>query len=105
MSRLVKMAGTGTAGYVSSLQKIAEKSLLKGLGEVACGLSSVFCCGGNLETSGAILIAYRSREKSNLLEIRFPGASEADLSKLIYASSIASFGRGTEQVTDKCYIS
>ena len=97
------MACTGRLGRVSSLQKLSEKSLLQGLGEVACGLSSTFCCGGTFETPEAIRIAYRSDKDGSLSEIKLPGATETDLSKFIEASSIASFGKGTEQVTDTNY--
>ena len=97
------MACTGRAGRVSSLQKLSEKSLLQGLGDVACGLSSSFCCGGTLEISEAIRVAYHNSNDSYLSEIKLPGATEADLLKFIEASSIASFGKGKKQVTDPSY--
>ena len=97
------MAYAWKSGHVSSLQKLSEKSLLKGLGEVACDVSSTFCCGGTLEISEAVRIGYGCGKDSSLSEIKLPGATETDLSKLIKASSIASFGKGTEQVIDTSY--
>ena len=38
-----------------------------------------------------------------ITKVTFPGADEAALAKLLQASSVASFGKGDQQVTDPSY--
>ena len=67
---------------------------LKSLGDVLKDQSNPFCCGGE------ILVHYKMKK---LRAEGFPGASEEALSHLLSAGSVASFGKGTEQVTGLSY--
>ena len=89
-------------GATPSLQQCAETATLKSLGEVANKLCNPFCCGGRLEEQN-ILLHYKSKEAGELREIRLPGAKEEALTQLLNAGSVASFGKGSEQVTDLSY--
>ena len=48
------------------------------------------------------LLHYKMKN-GELKVITFPGADEESLSHLLSAGSVASFGKGTEQVTDVSY--
>ena len=85
---------------IPSLKQCAEAAALKSLGDVFKDQSNPFCCGGELEAK--ILVHYKMKS-GELREITFPGADEEALSHLLSAGSVASFGKGTEQVTDLSY--
>ena len=71
------------------------------LGELANDLPSSFCFGGSLKQQ-IVRINYKL-ENGDLSDIALPGADEKDLSQLLAASSVASFGKGTEDVVDLSY--
>ena len=87
---------------VPPLQKSAEDATLKALGELSNDLSSRFCCGGKLQPmQSEIRLNYEF--EGEITKIVLPGADEAALAKLMRASSVASFGKGDQQVTDPSY--
>lgn len=91
---------------VPTLQQYAETAAFKSLGEAAAKLCHPFCCGGRLELEGQIsniLLYYKSKEAGELREIKLPRAEKEALTQLLSAGSIASFGKGNEQVTDLSY--
>ena len=87
---------------VPSLQKSAQDSTLKALGALSKNLSSRFCCGGKLQPEQSVVrLNYELNDE--ITKVTFPGADEAALAKLLQASSVASFGKGDQQVTDLSY--
>ena len=84
------------------VQKCPEVVAQSNLGKYAKDLSSLFTCGGKLEPQ-KIDINYTSTNSGKITKITLPGADEAALSKLLSASSVASFGKGTKQLTDPSY--
>ena len=91
---------------VPTLQQYAETAVFKSLGEAAAKLCNPFCCGGRLELEGKIsniLLYYKSKEAEELREIKLPRAEKEALTQLLSAGSIASFGKGNEQVIDLSY--
>ena len=87
---------------VPPLQKSSEDATLKTLGKLSKDLSSRFCCGGKLQPAQS-RVRLNYKHEGEITEIVFPGADEAALAKLVLASSVASFGKGNEQVTDPSY--
>ena len=87
---------------VPPLQKSAEEATLKALGKLSKDLSSRFCCGGKLQPVQSV-VRLNYKLDGVITEIVFPGADEAALAKLMHASSVASFGKGNQQVTDPSY--
>ena len=88
------------ATEVLGLKETAKATVVRSLGELANDLSSSFCCGGRLEQQ--IRINYMLKD-GGLSDIALPGADEKDLSQFLAASSVASFGKGTEDVVDLSY--
>ena len=80
---------------------IGGNSKRNSLGELANNLSNSFCYGGRLEQQ-VVRINYKLNN-GDLSTLTFPGATEKDLSQLVAASSVASFGKGTEEVTNLRY--
>ena len=87
---------------VSSLQESAEGATLKALGKLSKNLSSRFCCGGKLQPALSV-VCLNYEFSGEIAKVVFPGADEAALAKLLQASSVASFGKGDQQVTDLSY--
>ena len=88
-------------GTILGLEEAAKAKVVRSLGELANDLSSSFCCGGRLEQQ-IVRINYK-QNNGDLSDIALPGADEKDLSQLLAASSVASFGKGTEEVVDLSY--
>lgn len=86
---------------ILGLEEAAKAEVVRSLGELANDLSSSFCCGGRLEQQ-IVRINYK-QNNGDLSDIALPGADEKDLSQLLAASSVASFGKGTEEVVDLSY--
>ena len=86
---------------ILGLEEAAKAKVVRSLGELANDLSSSFCCGGRLEQQ-IVRINYK-QNNGDLSDIALPGADEKDLSQLLAASSVASFGKGTEEVVDLSY--
>ena len=87
---------------VPSLQESAEGATLKALGKLSKNLSSRFCCGGKLQPAQSV-VCLNYQFNGEIANIVFPDADEAALAKLLQASSVASFGKGDQQVTDLSY--
>lgn len=89
-----------------SATSTVESSVLQNLGEVANSLTDTFCCGGKLKQQ-SIQLKYGVTESDRKpVEVSLPlDTQDADevLLALQSAGSVASFGRGTEQVTDLSY--
>ncbi len=77
---------------------------VKKLGEVASDITSEFCVEerlyGSPDTPVRICFKTKAGEWSSIV---FPGAEEAALRSLVDACSIATFGRGNEDVMDKSF--
>ena len=86
---------------IPGLVETANATVVRSLGELANNLSNSFCCGGRLEQQ-VVQINYKLNN-GDLSTLTFPRATEKDLSQLVAASSVASFGKGTEEVTDLRY--
>ena len=86
---------------IPRLEETAKTTVVGNLGELANDLSSCFCCSGRLEQQ-IVRINYELKN-GDLSDIALPGADENDLSQLLAASSVASFGKGTEDVVDLSY--
>ena len=82
-----------------SLRENSSAAVLKGLGEAAKG---IFTCGGSLETPSSVQVAYLS-PAGQWNGATFPGVTGGDFQHLLEASKVASFGIGSEKVTDKSY--
>lgn len=83
---------------ILELEEAAKAAVVRSLGELANDLSSRFCCGGRLEQQ-VVRINYKLNN-GDISDIALPGADEKDFSQLLEASSVASFGKGTEEVID-----
>ena len=87
---------------VPPLHKSAEDATLKALGKLSKDLSSRFCCGGKLQPAQSeVRLNYEL--EGVIREIVFPNTDEVALGQLMRASSVASFGKGDQQVTDPSY--
>ena len=82
-----------------SLEEMANSQIVKSLGEVA---TERFTCGGSILTPSKVQAAYLNKV-GQWNTVAFPGLQDADILKLIESSSVASFGKGKETVTDKSY--
>jgi len=89
---------------VTTLQKAALGKIVTSLGELASTIACRFCCGSTL-TLGSPEHVNLVYEKSGRTwsSITFPGAEQADLQQLLGVCSVASFGVGGEEVTDRNY--
>ncbi len=87
---------------VPSLETTAEKKIVKSLGDLAKNTHSTFSCGGELTSPDKVQVVYRNKS-SELQEVVFPGASDADIQQLLETCSVASFGLGEQQVTNQSY--
>ena len=91
---------------VQPLQRVAIKSIVSQLGQVAEGINSRFTCGEKYEvpSNKPIKLIYcqpglvSSEEWSS---VKFPGVSEADMIKLLDVCSVASYGYEGKDVVDK----
>ena len=87
-----------------SLQGSASDTIISQLGKVAEGINSRFTCGGKVLLNKPIELAYHPgglvKQWSSL---ELPGASEADMIKLLDVCSVASFGYKGKDVVDENY--
>ena len=79
-----------------------EDATLKELGKLSKDLSSRFCCGGKLQPAQS-RVHLNYEIDGEIEKIVLPGADAAALTKLVSASSVASFGKGNQQVIDLSY--
>ena len=86
----------------ASLETTAKDEIVKSLGELAESISSKFSCGGELSSPDRVWLTFKSKPRE-LREVVFPNASDADTQQLVDTCSIASFGLGDQQVTDRSY--
>ena len=87
---------------IPSLQKCAQDATIKALSKLSKHLSSRFCCGGKLQPAES-RIRLNYEVESEIAKLVFPGADEPTLAKLVSASSVATYDKGTKQVTDLSY--
>ena len=92
---------TGSIG-VTSLEAAAHEQVVKKLGELAESITSRFSCGGVLSSSSKTQLPFR-KGSGEWAGVVFPGADEAAIQQLFSACSVANFGMGSKQVTDKSY--
>ena len=85
----------------SSLQERAAHTIVESLGETA-SIVSRFCCGGTLNSPEQLKLVYEN-DDGNWCSVTFPGVQPALLQQLLSVCSVASFGVGGEEVTDKSY--
>ena len=90
-SNYKKRSGSLATGCVSAI--------MESLGEIATGR---FSCGGTLKTLCPTGVRLTYLGKSGQWNgASFPGLTDTDFKQLLESSSVASFGRGKETVTDK----
>ena len=82
-----------------SLGEIAKAQIVQSLGKIA---AERFTCGGTVPTPRTVQVAYLNKD-GQWNGVTFPGLQDADFQKIIESSSVASFGKGKETVTDKSY--
>ena len=86
----------------SKLQTEVQNSIVSKLGKLAESINSNFCCGGMLNTPECVKLTYLKKTGDfTTAPIVFPGASESDVQQLLDATSVASFGIGSELVFDR----
>ena len=87
------------------LETTAHDKIVSNLGKLAESIYSKFCCGGMLDTPHTVKLAYlkKTGDSETSSPVVFPGASESDVQQLLDAASVASFGVGSELVTDRSY--
>ena len=64
--------------------------------------SSKFACGGSLQGFTPVKLNYLLNN-GQWADVNFPGFQTSEMQQSIQASSVASFGKGKEKVTDKAY--
>ena len=99
------MAAQSEEKKVLGLEETARNVIVKSLGELATSFSSRFCCGGKVEVQD-IRINYKQAHEGDEVEISelvLPGADEGAMAQFLAASSVASFGKGTEEIIDPSY--
>ena len=89
---------------VSSLEGTAHTTAASSLGEVVSGLESKFACGGSI-SERTLLIFYKKKSGEwSPQPLKLPSAADnAVLQDLLQSCSVASFGLGSQTVTDKEY--
>ena len=89
---------------VESLQSCSEASIMLNLGKMVEGITSTFCCGGEIDLpEGVQLVSKNPNGSWSSSAVAFPGTDPAVTQQLLDACSVASFGIGSKQVTDKQY--
>ena len=99
------MATQSEERKILGLEEAAKNVIIRSLGELADRFSSKFCCGGNVMVQDIRINYKRARDGSEIeiSELVLPGADENAMSQFLAASSVASFGKGTEEVIDPSY--
>lgn len=87
---------------VTTLQTAALDKIVKNLGELAKSIASRFCCGGTLTSPDQVKLVYENGG-IGWSSATFPGAEEMAVQRLLDVCSVASFGVGSEEVTDRSY--
>ena len=88
----------------AKLKTVAHDNIVLNLGKLAESIDSNFCCGGLLNSPDCVKLTYLEKTGDfTAAPVVFPGASEADVQQLLDAASVASFGIGSELVTDRSY--
>lgn len=88
---------------VASLEAAAHEQVVKKLGKLAESITSRFSCGGVLSSSSKVQLFFRQGSGELAGVVVFPVTDEAAIQQLLSACSVASFGMGSKQVTDKSY--
>ena len=83
----------------SSLKERSSAAVLAGLGEAATG---IFTYGGALQTPSTVQLNYLNTA-GQWNGATFPGVTGDDFQQLLKSAKVASFGIGSETVTDKSY--
>ena len=72
------------------------------LGKLAEDIQGQFCYGGVIENASTSVV-FKTDLPNQWKQLAFPASTEADLEPLLRAGTVASFGIGSEQVTDQTY--
>ena len=88
-----------------SLKEAAAACIVSNLGRLADSIECSFSCGGSLPVSASnTLIFYkRDTDEWSSRPIHLPSVETTDIEELLKACSTATFGIGSETVTDKSY--
>ena len=100
------MAAQSEERKVLELEETAKNVVIGNLGELATDFSSRFCCGGNVKVQDIRINYKRTHEEegeAEISELVLPAADEGAMSQFLAASSVASFGKGTEEIVDPSY--
>ena len=90
----------------ASLLDMAEKTIVESLGEQAKSIVSRFCCGGTLNFVEEVKLLFEKKSDGagdGWSCVTFPVSEQTSLKPLLDVCSVASFGLGDQQVTDKSY--
>ena len=85
-----------------SLQDMSEMKIRLSLGQQAQSIASRFCCGGTLSLEDNVKLAFE-KSGDDWSCVTFPISDQKYLRELLDVCSVASFGLGEKQVTDKNY--
>uniref|UniRef100_A0A1X7UX57 Fe2OG dioxygenase domain-containing protein n=1 Tax=Amphimedon queenslandica TaxID=400682 RepID=A0A1X7UX57_AMPQE len=97
------MAMMDRSSSVSSLEGTAHMTVVSSLGKVVSGLESRFACGGSISES-TVLISYKKKSGEwSPQPLKLPSTDSTVLQDLLQSCSVASFGLGSQTVTDKDY--
>ena len=84
------------------LEDLVLSAIVMSLGKQAENIASRFCCGGTLSLEDDVKLTFE-KSGDNWSCITFPVSDQKHLQELLDICSVASFGLGEKQVTDKSY--
>lgn len=88
---------------VPSLEGTALTTITSSLGKVVTGMESTFACGGSISDS-TLLISYKKKSGEwSPNPLKLPSTDDTAVQNLLLSCTVASFGIGSQTVTDKDY--
>ena len=88
---------------VPSLEGTALTTITSSLGKVVTGMESTFACGGSISDS-TLLISYKKKSGEwSPNPLKLPSTDDTAVQNLLLSCTVASFGYGSQTVTDKDY--
>ena len=100
MAKKLKMDQSSS---VSSLEDTAHTTAASSLREIVSGLESRFACGGSISESTLLIFYKKKSGEWSPQPLKLPSTDSTSLQDLLQSCSVASFGLGSQTVTDKEY--